>query len=437
VISGGLVFMNKRLLSILIALALAIAAIIIIPGSYQNTKAVEKNLIDKSFNKIDITFTSDRFPPTGHKTINITDTIILKTITSMINSSNPAIDEFRFGDMSGMAYKYSYIVLTKKDGSKKQIKFAFDSLYEIGYIEIDGKKFEPGYDFFRYIESFLEYSKISTKISSDTKTLFEKYGWTPDFKVNTLKETLPSNFKHNAGEFPLKIYWAYNNELSKNIGLDFSKYCGKTINIELYRLHEPLPKEFKPYNESIGVVLRSSGKIVGAYISAGRQRTFACALNKKDLQQITNKYWNKWLDSSINYNDKLEKELSKMKPEDIIRKYYQALNKHDNKTAFACLTRDTLCDYLTMNMSNEKLHNNNTSDNTNYDGSQNIKSVNLLGITKGYVSENKNELNYSVNIDVNYVKDIVSDSGKAIRFIAMQKETEKSGWRISSIGTGP
>ncbi|MDP4267849.1 MAG: DUF4830 domain-containing protein [Bacteroidota bacterium] len=427
--------MNKKILSILISLVLVVGTIIFIPGSYYNIRAEDKNILVGDISKIDITFTSDRFYPVGYKTISISDVQIQKAITSMINASVPAADSSKFDNMSGEAYKDSNIVLTLKDGTKKQCKFACDGLYEIGYIEINGKKYEPGYDFFRYIESFLEYRKINSNISKDVNALFKKYGWTPDFMVNTLKETLPVDFKHNAGEFPLKIYWAYNNELSKSIGLNFSKYCGKAVSIELYRLHDPLPKEFKPYNESIGVVLRNSGKIIGAYISAGRQRPFACALNKKDLMQITKKDWNSWLDGYINYNDKLEKELAKMKPEDIIKKYYQALDKHDIKTAYACLTRDMLCKYLTMNMVNEKLHNNGIDDNSNYDGSQNIKSVKLIGIKKG--NSSGKVLSYSVNIDINYFKVITSESGKTILFIYMQKETEKSGWRISIIGTGP
>jgi len=45
--------------------------------------------------------------------------------------------------------------------------------------------------------------------------LFGGYTWTVDYRINTLKEKLPDDLKHRAGEYPEKIYWAYVNELSK------------------------------------------------------------------------------------------------------------------------------------------------------------------------------------------------------------------------------
>ncbi|HOP93229.1 DUF4830 domain-containing protein [Acetivibrio thermocellus] len=58
-----------------------------------------------------------------------------------------------------------------------------------------------------------------------------------DCKVNTLKEKLPDNLKHKVEEYPVEIYWAYNNELTKKIGFDFTKYPGKDVVVlEIYRL---------------------------------------------------------------------------------------------------------------------------------------------------------------------------------------------------------
>ena len=49
--------------------------------------------------------------------------------------------------------------------------------------------------------------------------------WTADYRINTLKEKLPENLKHK-GEYRSKL--GYNNELSKQIGLDFTDYLGKS-----------------------------------------------------------------------------------------------------------------------------------------------------------------------------------------------------------------
>ena len=172
--------------------------------------------------------------------------------------------------------------------------------------------------------------------------MFRKYNWTIDYRVNTFDDTLSSNLIHEAGEYPVKIYWAYNNELSKNIGLDYSKYLGEKVKVDIYRLREPLPDYMKPRMDARGIVLKYDNKIVGAYIDAGRHNCFACALDRKSLNDITGKDWDDWISDYIDYNNELEIKLSKMKPEDIIKQYYDALNRHDQKMQFACLTRQNL-----------------------------------------------------------------------------------------------
>ena len=48
-----------------------------------------------------------------------------------------------------MARKINKQIVTEAEGSNKEITFAYDTLYEIGYIEKDGEKVEPDYSFFR------------------------------------------------------------------------------------------------------------------------------------------------------------------------------------------------------------------------------------------------------------------------------------------------
>ncbi len=61
---------------------------------------------------------------------------------------------------------------------------------------------------FRYVNSFEDYPRRDTQISTEVEQFFAKYQWTVSYKVNTLKEELPANLLHQAGEFPTKIYWA-------------------------------------------------------------------------------------------------------------------------------------------------------------------------------------------------------------------------------------
>jgi hypothetical protein len=244
---------------------------------------------------------------------------------------------------------------------------------------------------------------------------------------------LPDNLKHKAGEYPVKIYWAYNNELSKEIGLDFTNYLGKDVVVEIYRLREPLPEFLEPRRDARGIVLKYNDEIVGAYIDAGRHDSFACSLDRKNLKEITGKEWDEWIADYIDYQDELEIKLSKMGPEDIIREYFRALDKHDIKMVWACMTRKNLSQELSINMNNNYLFNKN-SDKIDY----NIKSAKLLEIKELKVfSDEPGMLEYQVEVKFDFKKPITSEDGVWPRFVILKKETEKSGWRIDSIGTGP
>ncbi|AST58017.1 peptidase 1 [Thermoanaerobacterium thermosaccharolyticum] len=265
------------------------------------------------------------------KPILIKDSKMINDIMSMIKESKPLIDESKISRMSGMARKNNKLVVTETDGNNKEIIFAYDTLYEVGYIEEEGRKVEPDYSFFRYIADLNEYTNPDTNIKQQVIQLFDKYNWTVDYRINTLKEKLPESLKHKAGEYPVKIYWAYNNELSKQIGLDFTDYLGKDVAVEIYRLREPLPEFMKPRRDARGIVIKYNDEIIGAYIDAGRHDSFACSLDRKSLKDITGKEWDGWIADYIDYEDELEIKLSKMEPEDIIREYFKALDKHDIK----------------------------------------------------------------------------------------------------------
>ena len=367
------------------------------------------------------------------KPISITDDKMIHDIMSMIEERKPLADESKIGNMSGMARKNNKLILYETEGSKREIAFAYDTLYEIGYIEEDGRRLEPDYSFFRYIADLNEYSNPDTNIEAQVMQLFNKYNWTVDYRINTLKEKLPESLKHKAGEYPVKIYWAYNNELSKEIGLDFAEYLGKDVVIDIYRLREPLPEFMKPRRDARGIVLKYNDEIIGAYIDAGRHDSFACSLDRRSLKDITGKEWDGWIESYIDYEDELEIKLSKMEPEDIIREYFKALDRNDIKMIWACMTRKNLSGHLSSNMNNQYLFN------TDEDGiDYNIKSAKLLEIKeiKGLNNE-PGVLEYMVEVDFDFKKSITSDDGVQPRFVILKKETEKSGWRINSIGTGP
>ncbi len=390
----------------------------------------------KDTSEIEIKYALDGV--SGEELIRIKDGKILSDILTMIGKSELITDESKIRNMSGMASKGNSLLFVTQKGDKKEIKFSFDDpAFGVGYINIDGKNYDPGFTFFRYIDDFNEYNNFTTNLDNKAVELFKKYNWTIDYKINTVKETLPSNLKHDAGEYPVKIYWAYNNELSKKIGLDYGKYLGKTVDVDMYRLREPMPENINPMANARGIVLRYGNEIIGAFIDAGRHRCFACSLDRKSLEDITGKGWDSWVADYINYNNELEIKLSKMSPEDIIKQYFNAMDKHDDKMMYACMSRKYISDFLAMNMNNNNLFNKDFK-NAYVDGDQNVKSVKLIKIRnmKG-IDNPAGVVEYEATIDFRFKKVITSDDGVQSRFIMLKKESEKSGWRIESIGTGP
>lgn len=407
------------------------------PNEIKQSEIADFDKIYANTVEIIIDFDSDSIYR-GPEAVDIKDNTIISDILTMIGKSHIITDESKLKNMSGMAARNNSMILISADGSKKEIKFAFDDpAFAVGYIDVDKCRYDPGFDFFRYIKDFTEYRQFDTNIDSQVEELFKKYNWTVDYIVNSINETLPPNLKHEAGEYPIKIYWAYNNELSKNIGLDYSGCLDKEVQVDIYRLREPLPDYLRPRMNARGIVLKYDNKIVGAYIDAGRHDCFACSLDRKSLAQITNKEWDYWISDYIDYDNELEIQLSAMNPEDVIKQYYYAMDRHNQKMLFACMTRQNLCQALAANMDNDRLINKGFDD-AFADGAQNVKSSKLINCREANANGNSNDtVEYAATIDFQFYKEIISRSGKQTRFIILKKESDKSGWRIQSEGTGP
>jgi len=100
---------------------------------------------------------------------------------------------------------------------------------------------------------------------------------------------------------------------------------------------------------------------------------------------------------------------------------------------WALLTRKSLTQQLSSNLNNQYLFNKDAGK-TDY----NIKSAKLLEVKefKGIQNE-PGVLEYQVKVDFDFKKMITADDGIWPRFVIMKKESEKSGWRIDGVGTGP
>lgn len=404
-------------------------AIVVSSAGCENVTKGQSAKVNENIREIQIDFDNDYL--IENNSICIKDKKIINDIVSMIHQSRSTIKD---DELDNIPKKYNKMTIHKVDGDKKEIFFSYDTVYQKGFIKIGDRILIPQYDFFRYMEDLAVYTELDTNVDEDIINLFKKYDWTVDYKINTIDERLPESFKHSAGEYPTKIYWAYNNEFSKAISMDFSKYLGKTVDVEIYRLREPLPDNLSPMLNARGIVLKSKDKIIGAYIDSGKHNLLACSLDRRSLEDITEKNWDEWVKKYIDYNDKLESKLSKMEPKDIIKEFFDAINHQDKQRAFACLTRKELCKLLSTNLDNHNLYN--SLD--NYTSLFNMKRVELKDIQREENVENDPHLlEYQIAMYIDFEEPIVEEDGLTTRFILLKKCSAKNGWRIDGICTGP
>jgi hypothetical protein len=291
-----------------------------------------------------------------------------------------------------------------------------------------------------YPESLIVTTTIP--LSDNEKAIYDllaRYGWTINQKISTHTEALPETFQHEPGDFPYAIYWAYNNEFSKEIGLDIVPYLGQTVQAKLYQLNELLPEEFRPYTKARAVVLTLDGDIIGAWIDKGRHYGFACSLDRKQFEDIVKQKWDEWLVSSgvVNLSNELDNRLATMTPEEIIRIYYTALDEHDFRMLNAVRSRRAISHDLFVNNFDEEALFNHKEDATIKMWMENIKSAGLLGVT--HLKDSHCLPVYAAEVNFQFVNPKIPSisEGTNLQFVVVNKEIEEIGWRIEEINSAP
>ena len=111
-----------------------------------------------------------------------------------------------------------YVEMTDTKGIKNNYELTGNYLYRQAMIEHSGKLIKMDYDDYRYFQALADYSKnIDLEFDFDVIQLFNEYDWIVDFRIDKFKKVLPETFIYESGEYPVKLYWSYNNELSKKI----------------------------------------------------------------------------------------------------------------------------------------------------------------------------------------------------------------------------
>ena len=401
----------------------------------ESFSGIPKETYHTEYNRVKIEFFSDMMGFKSANKFESMDSKIVAYIDSTLRTNQTHAEEKDLNNNHTNQYR----IKLSNDIGGYSCRLYYDTLYDKAYFEKDGGLYEVGTDFARYIDSFLENVNITVHIDdTDAMALFQKYGWTLDYKINAIKDMLNdisvlSDFNPNA------YYFAYNNELSKDIDLDMNEYSNNNISVDIYRVHESMPQEFYPIQDSRGIVVKNNDKIIGAFISTGRHSTFnACSLKGKSFEQVTDQTLYEWFAQKIKA-DSTEERLSKLKPEQVIMKYFMALDNKDKKTATYCISKKNLLGNLTSNILNKELFNKEIGLPLTDSGIRakssfdNLKSSKLLKVEL-FDEPDKNTKIFRVTVDLKYKKELTINGGEQYWDCRMVYESPQTGWKIEDFG---
>ncbi|MDI7816981.1 DUF4830 domain-containing protein [Clostridioides difficile] len=358
-----------------------------------------------------------------HKPILISDKHLINEILNYLNN----VEYYDGEDRNEIILKSQSINFYNGDGEQKIINYSYDSIHNIGKIEYDNEKFNVPHDFFRLISSLEEFRPQYSKVPNDVNELFKKYNWTPSFLISSQQKTIPNNFKYSSEDTVERMYWAYNIELSKDIGLDFSNLKSKEITAEIYNLNEPLSDELEDTLLSTrGIIIRYEGKIVGAYIDSGRHEGNAISLKRHSFKEVTKEDLNTWVDDNcIDKSNSLYIEVSKLSNEDLIKMYIKAIKENNTKVLLTTMDVESKISTLFINLDNHKLFNDTKFGMNLPDYINNDKIVYMEKID---LKENDKRC-YNVIFGGN---DIMSDTGRGtFSDINIDIVNEKGVWKVS------
>ena len=397
---------------------------------------IDNVVYSTEYDRVKITFLSEN---KGFKSADEFETTYSKTVAYIDSTIRTSLTSAQGIDLKNN-HTNQYTIKLSSDIGGYSCGLYYDTLYDKAYIINNGGLYETGTDFARYIDSFLENTNITVHIDdADVVALFQTYGWTLDYQISAMNNKL-NNINVLSDFNPNAYYFAYNNELSKDIGLDMSGYSNTAdIDVEIYKIHESMPQEFHPIENCRGIVVKNDGKIIGAFISAGRHSAFnACSLKGNSFEEVKNQTLYEWLADMIKA-DGTEERLSKLEPEQVIGEYFTALDNKDAKTARYCISKKTLLGNLTVNMQNDALFNEgiglpltgaNIGAKSSFD---NLKSTKLLK-TELIDEPDKNTRIFRVTVDLQYNEELTISNGEQYWDCDMVYESPQTGWKIEGFG---
>lgn len=259
-------------------------------------------------------------PLTGEEmlTVEVTDPRILFEFSELIKQAQKAGNEAQLPEYCHLVFhdsKYSSARLPVYcDNGKYAIGFGESSLWlpQAFMISLD------------LIDSL---PQVSGEVSEQDQLLLAKYDQRAIYRIAKYEVTLPHDSTSGAGSMPIGAYWHASNVLSRDIGLDFLSLFGRSVEVVLYKLRDPLTIEDQllgGWNEtrSRAVILHHDGRVVGAWLDAGPG--IGCSLSGRSFLELE-PGGNASLDELVDANGPA---LS-LDSEELIREYFDAIDSQD------------------------------------------------------------------------------------------------------------
>lgn len=273
-----------------------------------------------------------------------------------------------------------------------------------------------------------------------------KYGWTAADLLATHTVRLPDQLADEPGAFPTGFYWAYQNQLSRDIGLDFSHLAGQEVTARLYRLEEDLPDD-NPGHELRAVVLRHEEKLAGAFLDRMGHFGLAGSLKGRTFAQVVNQDFGQWLEQAgvVDYDHPRYEQLTALSPAELIQAYWAAIAERRYQDAYAMLTLPARIHYLFANREPAALYNPDYGpwglENMLSAGSPQLRgSLEVTDRIRATPELNRRvtaAVQFSATVDVTFQQVGGRDSGRNLYFITVVKEGRQAPWLLDAFASGP
>lgn len=294
--------------------------------------------------------------------------------------------------------------------------------------------------------------------------LLNHYGWHPRFNEQmTQTLQLPHTYMDQPGAYPVGLYWAYHNVLSKADGLDITPYLGKTVTVHMIPVQHWTTGiyAFDTNRTTYAIVVTCQGQIVAAWISQGLNGSdYAMSLSKRFFARLTKQTWDQWLISEhlVDYQTGVDANRQSWPPEQVIHAYFSAINHKQYRLAWSLVSKSSQYQYTAMNLPQGQLYNSGYDDKYGMDNIASVKVTRIklndlppyLGNNADPTAKRENQVQYDlfnmktygqheylVNVYETYKQVITNTSGPGGWYVTVVKESPDAPWKISGYGSGP